>query len=91
MVYFIKIKESFMAEIILLEIEEDIRLAAQILAKRRNIIIDVYADYQNYERYKKDSHKVCSSSKEECSKYGFHYIQKPYTADELLSLLDKVR
>ena len=35
-----------MADIILLEIEEDIRLAAQIIAKRRGIDLKVYAAHQ---------------------------------------------
>lgn len=45
-----------MADIILLEIEEDIRLAAQIVAKRRGIDLKVYADYSDYKKYAKRRH-----------------------------------
>ena len=37
-----------MSGIILLEIEEDIRLAAHIVAKRRGITLQVYAGYDDY-------------------------------------------
>ena len=37
-----------MSNIVLLEIEEDIRLAAQIVAKNRGIVLKVYADYADY-------------------------------------------
>ncbi len=80
-----------MADIILLEIEEDIRLAASIVASRRNIIIDVYADYNTYKPYTKDTHVVISSNQEESRKYNYNYIKKPYTAHELLALISKVK
>ena len=39
-----------MSNIVLLEIEEDIRLAAQIVAKNRGIVLKVYADYADYKK-----------------------------------------
>ena len=47
---FITKREKYMADIILLEIEEDIRLAAKIVAKRRGIDLEVYADYSDYQK-----------------------------------------
>lgn len=84
-------REIKMSGIILLEIEEDIRLAAHIVAKRRGIILQVYAGYDDYKNNMAKGDIVCSSNMEESKKYNFCYIKKPYTAHQLLELIDRVR
>lgn len=59
-----------MADIILLEIEEDIRLAAQIVAKRRGIDLKVYADYSDYKKNMQKDDTVCSSNIVECKEHN---------------------
>lgn len=88
---FITKREKYMADIILLEIEEDIRLAAQIVAKRRGIDLKVYADYSDYKNNMQKYNIVCSSNMAECKEHNFCYIKKPYTAHELLELIGRVR
>lgn len=84
-------KEIVMANIILLEKEEDIRLAAEIVAKRRNIVLKGYADYSEYKKSVKQDDIVFTSSELENKEYGYNYIKKPYTAHDLLLLIDKVK
>lgn len=80
-----------MADIILLEIEEDIRLAAHIVAKRRGIDLKVYADYSDYKKNMQKDDTVCSSDIAECEKHNCCYIKKPYTAHQLLELISIMR
>ena len=80
-----------MADIILLEIEEDIRLAAHIAAKMRGIVLKVYADYSDYKKNMQKDDIVCSSNIVECKKHNCCYIKKPYTAHQLLELISIVR
>lgn len=88
---FITKREKYMADIILLEIEEDIRLAAKIVAKRRGIDLEVYADYSDYQKNMQKDDIVCSSNMVECKKHNFYYIKKPYTAHQLLEFIGRVR
>ena len=76
-----------MSNIVLLEIEEDLRLAAQIVAKNRGIFLKVYADYADYKNHTAEDDKVCSSDESESRQHNFHYIKKPYTAHQLLELI----
>ena len=80
-----------MADIILLEIEEDIRLAAQIVAKRRGIDLKVYADYSDYKKNMQKDDTVCSSNIVESKEHKCCYIKKPYTAHQLLEIISIVR
>lgn len=80
-----------MADIILLEIEEDIRLAAQIVAKRHGIDLKVYADYSDYQKNMQKDDIVCSSNMVECKEHNLCCIKKPYTAHQLLELIGRVR
>lgn len=79
-----------MSNIVLLEIEEDIRLAAQIVAKNRGIVLKVYADYADYKKNISEDDKVCSSNMAESKQHNFHYIKKPYTAHQLLELISEL-
>ncbi len=80
-----------MADIILLEIEEDIRLAAQIVAKRRGIDLKVYADYSDYKKNMQKDDTVYSSNIVECKEHNCCCIKKPYTAHQLLEIISIVR
>lgn len=78
-----------MGNIVLLEQEEDVRLAAVIVARNRNIILKVYQDYNEYKNYMEKDDTVCSSNEIECRQYNFIYIKKPYTADELMQVIGR--
>lgn len=80
-----------MADIILLEVEEDIRLAAQIIARRHGIDLKVYADYSDYQKNMQKDDIVCSSNMVECEEHNFCCVKKPYTAHQLLELIGRVR
>ncbi len=80
-----------MADLVLLEIEEDIRLAAKLIAKKRGIYLKVYADYESYKKEIRQDDIVCSSNIVECKENNFYYIEKPYTAHQLLELIGRVR
>lgn len=73
--------------IILLEYEEDLRLAGKIYLKSKGIEVDYYIDYEDYSKNKLDSDIVITCSEEESKKYGFYYLEKPYTAQELVDLV----
>lgn len=77
-----------MGNIILLELEEDIRLAAVIVARNRNITLKAYKDYKEYEKDIRKDDVVYSSNKQESDEHNFFYIKKPYTAHELLQLIN---
>lgn len=78
-----------MGNIILLEQEEDIRLAAVIVARNRNIVLRAYKDYSEYKDSMADNDTVCSSNEDECRQHNFIYIKKPYTADELMQVINR--
>lgn len=78
-----------MGNIILLEQEEDIRLAAVIVARNRNIILRAYKDYSEYKDSMTDGDTVCSSNEDECRQHNFIYIKKPYTANELMQVINR--
>lgn len=80
-----------MDELVLLEIEEDIRLAAKIVARKHGINLRVYADYSRYAKEEQECDIICSSDMVECMQHKFYYIKKPYTAHQLLELIRKVR
>lgn len=78
-----------MGNIILLEQEEDIRLAAIIVARNRHITLKAYKDYDEYKNNKLADDAVFSSNKSECEQYNFTYIKKPYTASELMQIITR--
>lgn len=78
-----------MGNIVLLEQEEDIRLAAVIVARNRNIILKVYQDYNEYKNHMEKDDTVCSSNEVECKEHNFIYIKKPYTASELMQVINR--
>lgn len=80
-----------MADVILLEMEEDIRFAAKIISKKYGIDLGIYADYSNYKKYMQEGDIVLSSDIVECEKHNFCYIKKPYTAHQLLELIGGVK
>lgn len=73
--------------IVLLEYEEDLRLAGKIYLKNNGIEVNYYIDYEDYSKNKLDSDTVITSSEKESKKYGFYYLEKPYTAHELMDLV----
>lgn len=78
-----------MGNIILLEQEEDIRMAAVIVARNRDIILKAYKDYSAYKDNMHSDDIVISSDIDESKKYNLIYIKKPYTAGELMELIKR--
>lgn len=83
--------------IILLDYEDIIRLSVEYLLKKRNVSIFTYENHNEYilkhnSQHNESSHDnvVISSNLEECKKYGYVYIKKPFTAEELFNLIKKL-
>ena len=75
--------------IVLLEYEEEVRLASKIIAKMNGINIDVYSDYDTYSIYRQENDFIISSDIQDCEKYQLCFLSKPYTSVELLSKLSE--
>lgn len=73
--------------IILLEYEEDLRLAGKIYLKNNGIDVNYYIDYNDYSKKALENDIVITCSEEESKKYGFYYLEKPYTAQELIDMV----
>lgn len=73
--------------VILLEYEEDIRLAAKIIARNNGFIIKTFAGWADYADYACDEDIIISSCRENGGNIPLIALEKPYDTEELISAL----
>ena len=82
-------------EVILLDYEDIIRLSVEYLLKKRNVPIKTFENHKDYmEHYGNNSDRnnkiIISSDISESKSYGYVYLKKPYTAEELFNLIKQL-